>query len=123
MGYAPFMKGLSIPILLLGLAVVGPACAATPPAVAALITQAQDAQVKGEHELALRLAQSAIVADPSQPASYVALGDIYAVSGQPDYARNFYEAALEIDPQEPAAVKAIAMLDKTKPATTANAAQ
>ena len=91
--------------------------------VETLLAKARTAAGKGEVELALRLAQSAIVADPARPTSYIALDDIYAVSGQPDYARNFYEAALEIDPQEPAAVKAIAMLDKTKPATTANAAQ
>ena len=112
------MKGLSIPILLLGLAAVGPACAATPPAVTALITQAQDAQVKGEHELALRLAQSAIVADPSQPASYVALGDIYARQGQAEYARSYYELALQIDPQDAGALKGMAAsADTTKAAS------
>jgi Tfp pilus assembly protein PilF len=109
------MKGLSIPILLLGplfvgLAAAGPAYAAAPAAVVALITQAQDAQVKGEHELALRMAQAAIVADPSQPAAYVALGDIYARQGQQDYARSYYESALQIDPQDAAALKAIAGL-------------
>ena len=111
------MKGLSIPILLL-VAAVGPACAATPPAVVALITQAQDAQVKGEHELALRLAQSAIVADPSQPASYVALGDIYARQGQSEYARSYYELALQIDPQDAGALKGMAAsADTTKAAS------
>jgi Tfp pilus assembly protein PilF len=113
------MKGLSIPILLLGLAAVGPACAATPPAVTALITQAQDAQVRGEHELALRMAQAAIVADPSQPASYVALGDIYAQQGQKEYARSYYDLALEIDPQDAAALKAIAVLGDTTKAAAA----
>jgi Tfp pilus assembly protein PilF len=102
------MKGLSIPILLLVLAAVVPAHAATPPAVASLITQAQDAQVKGEHELALRLAQSAIVADPSQPAAYVALADIYARQGQAEYARSYYELALQIDPQDAAALRGMA---------------
>ena len=91
--------------------------------VESLLTQARAATAKGEVELALRLAQSAIVADPARPTSYVALGDIHAAAGQPDYARNYYEAALEIDPQDPAALRAIAALDKTaKPATTANAA-
>ncbi|MEY4707557.1 MAG: Tetratricopeptide repeat [Pseudomonadota bacterium] len=90
--------------------------------VESLLTQARAATAKGEVELALRLAQSAIVADPARPTSYVALGDIHAAAGQPDYARNYYEAALEIDPQYPAALRAIAALDKTKPATTANAA-
>ena len=91
------MKGLSIPILLLSLAATAPVAAATPPAVTALINQAQHAQVRGEHELALRMAQAAIVADPSQPASYVALGQIYAQQGQQDYARSYYELALQID--------------------------
>lgn len=90
--------------------------------VESLLTQARAATAKGEVELALRLAQSAIVADPARPASYVALGDIHAAAGQPDYARNYYDAALEIDPQDPAALRAIAALDKTKPSTTANAA-
>jgi Tfp pilus assembly protein PilF len=102
------MKGLSIPVLLLTLAAVSPACAATPPAVMALITQAQDAQVRGEHELALRMAQAAIVADPSQTVSYVALGDIYARQGQAEYARSYYELALQIDPQDAAALKGMA---------------
>ena len=91
--------------------------------VESLLADARAATGRGEVELALRLAQSAIVADPARPTSYVALGDIHAAAGQPDYARNYYDAALEIDPQEPAALNAIAALDKTKPATTANAAQ
>lgn len=91
--------------------------------VDALLADARIAIGKGEVELALRLAQAAIVADPARPTSYVALGDIYAVSGQAEYARSFYEAALQIDPMEPAAVKAIAALDKTQPSTQANAAQ
>jgi Flp pilus assembly protein TadD len=103
------MKGLSIPILLLGLAAVGPAVAATPEATA-LITQAQDAQVKGDHELALRLAQAAIVADPTKPQPYVALGDIYARQGQAEFARSYYDAALEVDPQDAAAQRGIAAL-------------
>lgn len=91
--------------------------------VESLLAQARAATAKGEVELALRLAQSAIVADPARPTSYVALGDIHAAAGQLDYARNYYEAALEIDPQDAAALRAIAALDKTaKPATTANAA-
>ena len=113
------MKGLSIPILLLSLAATAPVAAATPPAVTALINQAQHAQVRGEHELALRMAQAAIVADPSQPASYVALGQIYAQQGQQDYARSYYELALQIDPQDAAALRAMAGL--TDPAKAAAA--
>jgi Tfp pilus assembly protein PilF len=112
------MKGLSIPILLLVLAAVVPARAAAPPAVTALLTQAQDAQVKGEHELALRMAQAAIVADPSQTVSYVTLGDLYAQQGQQEYARSYYEAALQIDPQDAAALQRMAAL--TDPAKAAS---
>ena len=82
-----------------------------PVTVESLLTQSQAATGRGEIELALRLAQSAIVADPARPGSYVALGDIYAQTGQPDYARNFYDAALGIDPIDPGALKALAALD------------
>lgn len=99
-----------------------PAPTASPVTVESLLAQAKAATSRGEVELALRLAQSAIVADPARPTSYVALGDIYAVSGQPDYARNFYDAALEIDPLEPRALKAISALERS-PAATANAAR
>ena len=94
-----------------------------PLTVESLHNQAHAAIGKGETELALRLAQSAIVADPRRTSSYVVLGDIYAMAGQPDYARNFYDAALSIDPQDAAALKAISALDTNRPATTANAAQ
>jgi Tfp pilus assembly protein PilF len=112
------MKGLSIPVLLLTLAAMVPAHAANPPAaVVSLLTQAQDAQVRGETELALRMAQAAIVADPAQTVSYVALGDIYARQGHAEYARSYYEIALQIDPQDAAALKAMAGLaDATKAA-------
>jgi len=89
-----------------------PAKAPEPPVtVESLLTQSQAATTRGEIELALRLAQSAIVADPARPGSYVALGDIYAQTGQPDFARNFYDAALGIDPIDSAALKALAALD------------
>ena len=83
----------------------------TPITVESLLTQAQAATSRGEIDLALRLAQSAIVADPARTSSYVALGDIYAQAGQPDFARNFYDAALGIDPIDPGALKALSMLD------------
>ncbi|MEO8302408.1 MAG: tetratricopeptide repeat protein [Rhizomicrobium sp.] len=82
-----------------------------PITVESLLTQSQAASGRGDIELALRLAQSAIVADPARPGSYVALGDIYAKSGQQDYARNFYDAALGIDPTEPTALKGLSALD------------
>lgn len=82
-----------------------------PITVESLLTQAQAATSRGEIDLALRLAQSAIVADPARTSSYVALGDIYAQTGQPDFARNFYDAALGIDPIDPGALKALSMLD------------
>ena len=94
-----------------------------PVTVEGLLTQAHAAIAKGDKELALRLAQSAIVADPARPSSYVALGDIYAETGQPEYARSYYDAALGIDPAHAGALKAISALDRLRPATTANAAQ
>ncbi|HEY2011717.1 MAG TPA: tetratricopeptide repeat protein [Rhizomicrobium sp.] len=90
--------------------------------VESLLSQAHNAVGKGDTELALRLAQSAIVADPARPGSYVALGDIYAGAGQPEYARSFYDEALGIDPSEPNALKAIAALDD-HPEHTARANQ
>lgn len=100
-----------------------PAKAEAPLTVEALLTQARAAVTKGDTELAVRLAQSAIVADPARPTSYVALGDIYAEAGQPEYARSFYDAALGIDPAQPAALKAISALGKDHTSTTANAAR
>src|SRR5471032_3402890 len=97
---------------------------AEPPiTVESLLAQAHTAINKGDTELALRLAQSAIVADPARPTSYVALGDIYAEVGEADYARNFYDAALGIDPAEPNALKALSALDHGRTDTTANAAR
>lgn len=94
-----------------------------PVTVESLLARAQAAIGKGETELAVRLAQSAIVADPARPTSYVALGNIYAQAGQPDYARNFYDAALNIDPAEPSALKALSVLNRSQPETTARANQ
>jgi tetratricopeptide (TPR) repeat protein len=77
-----------------------------------LIRDAQAAQAKGDHDLALRLAQSAIVAAPSRPATYTALGDLYAASGDADFARFYYRQALQIDPVDADATRAMAMLDR-----------
>ncbi len=123
------MKRLCLPVLLLVAAPVlsaaalgatparptprpDPAKAAAQPAdpVAALLEQSRDAQARGETELALRLAQAAIVADPVRTAPYVALGDLYAAAGQSEYARSFYDAALQIDPVDAGATRAIAAL-------------
>ena len=93
-----------------------------PVTVESLLTQSQAATSRGDIDLALRLAQSAIVADPARPGSYVALGDIYAQAGQPDFARNFYDAALGIDPIDPGALKALAALDRAR-SSTVNAAR
>jgi Tfp pilus assembly protein PilF len=129
------MTSRTIPLLAVLVLLAAPAAAApskpaaqapvteAPVTVDALLAQARAAIGKGETELALRMAQSAIVADPARTHSYVALGDIYAMAGQPDYARNFYDAALSIDPQDAAALRAINALGKNQPATTANAAQ
>jgi Tfp pilus assembly protein PilF len=77
-----------------------------------LVAQSRDAQSKGETELALRLAQAAIVADPARPSSYDALADIYAAANVPDAARNYYNEALSIDPTDVSAQKAIAALNR-----------
>lgn len=90
--------------------------------VSGLLGQAQAAERHGKTELALRLAQSAIVADPADPAAYVGLGDVYAQAGDAEFARNSYEKALDIDPNAPAALKAIAALGKSEKPDTASAA-
>jgi Flp pilus assembly protein TadD len=125
------MTSRAIPLLAALLLATAPAFAAPakapkpepPVTVESLLAQAHAAIGKGDTELAVRLAQSAIVADPARPTSYVALGDIYAEAGQADYARNFYDAALGIDPAEPAALKALSALDSGHRSTTANAAR
>lgn len=117
------MKTLPIPALVLAFGLAGAAFAAPRTAqpqsssdrVAALIAQANDAEGRGETELALRLAQSAIVADPARTAPYIALGDIYADAGEKSYARSYYDEALSIDPDDASALKAIAILDQKKP--------
>ena len=130
------MKSLADSSLCLALVAVllaGPACAATakkPVKAAAkpmaaviepqpdptlLIVQSHDAQSRGDSELALRLAQSAIVADPARPSSYDALGDVYVALNQSDFARSYYSEALAIDPADSAAQKAMAALDHGGP--------
>jgi Tfp pilus assembly protein PilF len=94
-----------------------------PVTVESLLTQAKDAVTKGDTDLAVRLAQAAIVHDPSRTSSYVALGDIYASAGQPDYARNFYEAALGIEPGDSGAQKALSDLNRDHPEATARNSQ
>jgi cytochrome c-type biogenesis protein CcmH/NrfG len=96
---------------------------APPLTVESLLSQAHDAMGKGDTELAVRLAQSAIVADPTRPTSYVALGDIYAGTGEDDYARSYYDEALGINPSDPAALKAIAALGQNHSEHTARANQ
>jgi Flp pilus assembly protein TadD len=81
--------------------------------VESLLAQSHAAIARGDTDLAVRLAQSAIVADPRRTRPYIALGDIYAEMGQAEFARSFYDAALVIDPSEPTALKAIAALDNT----------
>jgi tetratricopeptide (TPR) repeat protein len=76
-----------------------------------LIGQAQTAQANGDKDLAVRLAQAAIVADPARPATYVVLGDLYAANGDADYARFYYGEALAIDPADVGATKAMAALE------------
>jgi Flp pilus assembly protein TadD len=94
-----------------------------PLTVDSLLAQAKDAITKGDTDLAVRLAQAAIVQNPALPSSYVALGNIYASAGQPDFARNFYDAALGIDPADAGAQKALSDLNREHPETTARASQ
>jgi tetratricopeptide (TPR) repeat protein len=89
------------------------------PDPALLIVQSRDAQGRGQTDLALRLAQSAIVADPARPSAYDALGDVYAALNQPDFARSYYSEALAIDPADLAAQKAMMALDHGGPAQQA----
>ncbi len=97
-------------------AIKPPAAAAQPaPALSAddLMRDAQAAQAKGDHDLALRLAQSAIVAAPSRPVVYTVLGDLYAANGDADFARFYYRQALSIDPVDADAGRAMAALDRS----------
>ncbi len=123
------MKGLRDSLILALTILSAPAFAAKPHAVAKpqvpvsapvsadpagdLMHQAQAAQTGGDKDLAIRLAQSAIVADPARPATYDALGDLYAANGEADYARFYYAEALAIDPADADAAKAMAALDHT----------
>ena len=128
-----FLSDSCLPVALAALLLADPAAAATakkpvtPPAKPAakpaaavdpqpdpvtLIAQARDAQSKGQTELALRLAQAAIVADPARPSSYDALADVYAAANVPDAARSYYNEALSIDPTDIPAQKAITALDR-----------
>lgn len=124
----PAMIPRAIPLLTALLLAASPVLAAPakapkaepPVTVESLLAQAHAATSRGDTELALRLAQSAIVADPARPTSYVALGDIYAQAGQSDFARTYYDAALGIDPADSNALKAISALDNVP---TVNAAR
>jgi tetratricopeptide (TPR) repeat protein len=109
-----------VPLAFLLLLASPPVYAATPDPATALLEQSRDAQNKGEAELAVRMAQAAIVADPARPASYVALGDLYATAGQGEFARSFYDAALEIDPADAGAQHAIAALGNNKATAAAS---
>jgi tetratricopeptide (TPR) repeat protein len=86
---------------------------------AGLIAKAMAAQSQGKDELAIRLAQSAIVADPTKTAGYFALGDIYRRQNFPDYARDFYQQALDINPQDSTAKAAFARLNGAATTTAA----
>jgi Flp pilus assembly protein TadD len=120
----PALLAVLLPLLLSGTAAVAAPSKTVkepPVTVEALLAGAHAATARGDIELALRLAQSAIVADPARPTSYVALGDVYAQAGEGEYARSYYDAALEIDPVNPTALKAISALDHNRSETTANA--
>jgi tetratricopeptide (TPR) repeat protein len=90
-----------------------PAAAMAAPLTAAdLMAQARQAESRGDHELAVRLAQSAIVVAPDRPDTYDTLGDMYAAQNQPDFARSYYNEALSIDPADAPALQALAALDR-----------
>src|ERR1700685_1174660 len=98
-----------------------------PPAAAALsaddrMRQAQAASAKGDTDLALRLAQAAIVADPAKPATYDLLADLYAGAGRGDYASFYYGEALGIDPSDAAATRGTAELARNGNQRAAEAA-
>lgn len=122
--------------LIFALALVGtPAIAAAPHALPTspssasavanaedLMRQAQAASAKGDKDLAMRLAQAAIVADPAKAATYDLLADLYAAQGQNDFASFYYNEALGIDPSDPAAVKGTAGLTHSSNQQAAEAA-
>ena len=85
----------------------------------ALIAQSRAAMQMGDKDLAVRMAQSAIVAAPARTDTYVALGDVYAASGEAEYAREYYDQALNIDPMDAGALKAVASLDHAPQQRTA----
>lgn len=78
---------------------------------AGLMRQAEAAKTKGDMDLALRLAQAAIVADPARPQAYDLLGDLYAGEGEGGFARFYYNEALGIDPADSGAGRGITELD------------
>lgn len=115
------MLCLTLPSALLAM----PVMAATPHALPAraapvaaqagaedLMRQAGAASAKGDKDLAIRLAQAAIVADPAKPQTYDLLADLYAEQGQSDFASFYYNEALGIDPSDAAATKAVAELNR-----------
>ena len=87
-----------------------------------LMHQAQAASAKGDKDLALRLAQAAIVADPAKPATYDFLAELYAGGGDGDFARFYYGEALGIDPSDAGATRGTAELDHAKAQQAAEAA-
>jgi tetratricopeptide (TPR) repeat protein len=92
------------------------------PDPAQLVIQARDAQSRGESDLAVRLAQSAIVADPARPSSYDALAAVYLAQNQPEAARSYFGEALSIDPDDDAARQGMSTLDRNAPQQAAQAA-
>jgi Tfp pilus assembly protein PilF len=92
------------------------------PDATSLINQAHDAQGRGQSDLALRLAQAAIVADPARPSSYDALADLYLALSQPEAARSYYGEALSIDPNDDGAMRGMSALDHGAPQQAAQQA-
>lgn len=84
--------------------------AASGDVAANLIRRAREAATKGNKELAIRLAQSAIVAAPAHTAPYDTLAALYATQGDTQFARFYYDEALSIDPTDSRATKALSAL-------------
>ena len=87
-----------------------------------LLSRSRAAEHSGNRDVAIRLAQAAIVADPARAGSYTALGDLYVHAGEAESARFYYGEALTIDPLDTAAQRGLALADRAqKPPTTAAA--
>ena len=87
-----------------------------------LLEKSRAAEHEGHLDLAIRMAQAAIVADPARASSYTALGDVYVRADQTEFARFYFGEALVIDPQDADAQAGMTRADRadqTGPAAAA----